>query len=116
MDSAKASGMAEVGRRSASTSIPQSALAVGWALRFLRANGLIRHALSIRAVLKPRSYGASLFARAFQVLAGAGVDLEHVAGVYEERDVNADAGLQFGGLGAALSGVAAHPGVGLGDR
>src|SRR6266542_2463273 len=53
--------------------------------------------------------------RAFEVFAGTGVYLEDVAGVHEEGDVGADAGLEFGGLGAALGGVAADPGVGLGD-
>src|SRR5207247_1703530 len=54
-------------------------------------------------------------AGAFEVAAGAGVYLEDVAGVDEEGYVDADAGLEFGGLGAALGGIATHPGVGLRD-
>src|SRR3989304_3132711 len=73
------------------------------------------HALSIRGGLEPCSQPVTLFIRAFEVFAGAGVYFEDIADVDEERDVDADPGLELGGLGAALGGIAADPGVGLRD-
>src|SRR5206468_10284961 len=64
---------------------------------------------------RPAVIDMLLFVRAFEVIAGAGVYLEDVAGVDEEGDVDADAGLELCGLRAALCGGAAAPGVGLSD-
>src|SRR5687768_1413197 len=50
-----------------------------------------------------------------QVLAVAGVDLQNVALVDEQRHVDRVAGLQLGRLGSARDGVAAHARVALGD-
>jgi len=51
-----------------------------------------------------------------EIVAGARVHLHDVPLVEEERHLHHHARLQRGGLGAALGGVAAHAGVGAGDR
>src|SRR5207244_12765728 len=73
-----------------------------------------RHILSIEAGLRACSYSVTLLVGAFEVFAGACVDLEDVARVYEEGDVDADPGLALGGLRASLCGVAADARGGLG--
>ena len=49
------------------------------------------------------------------VLAGAGVDLDAVAGVHEQRHLDDQAGLERGRLAGARHAVALHAGLGLGD-
>ena len=52
---------------------------------------------------------------AAEVLAGAGVDLDLLAGLDEEGDLDLCAGLEGCGLGRVGSGVACKAGVGVGD-
>mgnify|MGYP007014921397 CR=1 FL=1 len=57
----------------------------------------------------PKSLGAA------EVLAGAGVDLDLLAGLDEEGNLDLCAGLEGCGLGRVGSGVACKAGVGVGD-
>src|SRR5688500_18044879 len=50
-----------------------------------------------------------------EVFAGAGVDLDPLAGGDEERHLDLGVGLQRGGLGAAGGAVALQAGLGAGD-
>lgn len=53
--------------------------------------------------------------RSAQILAGAGVNDDHLALFDEQRNLNLCAGLKHCGLGGVCRGVALEAGVGLGD-
>src|SRR5260221_4711558 len=58
---------------------------------------------------------AVIGSRTLDVATGAGVDLDAVAGVDEQRDVDVDARLECRRLGAPGGGVAPEAGLGVGD-
>src|SRR5690606_6309028 len=70
----------------------------------------------VRALIAPlRSVGEVPSSGAAEVLAGAGVDLDLLAGGDEQRHLDLRAGLHGGGLVAAGGAVALQAGLGLGD-
>ena len=67
------------------------------------------------ALPPPRKSGRQSGLATLQVLAGAGVDLDLVAGVDEQGHLDLSASLQGGGLGHVGGRVTAEAGIGLGD-
>ena len=74
---------------------------------------IIAHRMVIRVM---RAANERQLLDALDVGAGIGVDLDAGAFFEEERDLDDEAGLEGGGLGAAGGGIAFEAGVGLRDR